>query len=75
MPLLKAILWPILKTVGTNLLINLMHEGIKELEKRPNSSATQEDVKVVEGIKKLVKEWPILHSARSNASSPSTCLV
>lgn len=55
MPLLKAILWPILKTVGTNLLINLMQEGIKELEKRPNSSATQEDVKVVEGIKKLVK--------------------
>lgn len=52
---MQALVLQILKVVGTNLLINLMHEGIKELEKRPNSSATKEDVKVVEGIKKLVK--------------------
>lgn len=59
MPLLKVIgktiIWPILKTLGTQILHGLMTEGIKELEKRQNSSATKTEVEAIANLKKIPK--------------------
>ena len=46
-------LWllPILKTLGTNLLLTLMESAVSELKKRDNS-VSDKDVKVVQAIRR-----------------------
>ena len=42
---------PILKTLGTNLLITLMESAVNELKKRDNS-VSEEDVKLVQSVRR-----------------------
>jgi hypothetical protein len=42
---------PILKTLGTNLLLTLMERAVNELKKRDNS-VSEEDVKLVQSVRR-----------------------
>ena len=42
---------PILKTLGTNLLLTLMESAVNELKKRDNS-VSEEDVKLVQSVRR-----------------------
>ena len=47
-------LWltPILKTLGTNLLLTFMEAGVQELKKRNTNSVSDTDVQAVKDIRK-----------------------
>ena len=47
-------LWltPILKTLGTNLLLTFMEAGVQELKKRDTNSVSDTDVQAVKDIRK-----------------------
>ena len=43
---------PILKTLGTNLLLTFMEAGVEELKKRSTNSVSDTDVQAVKNIRK-----------------------
>ena len=43
---------PILKTLGTNLLLTFMEAGVQELKKRNTNSVSDTDVQAVKDIRK-----------------------
>lgn len=58
---MQAIVLQILKVVGSKLLMGLLQEGIKQLEKREDNTVSKKDVERVREIAKnnLVKDKPV----------------
>ena len=58
---MQALVLQILKVVGSKLLMGLLQEGIKQLEKREDNTVTKKDVERVREIAKnnLVKDKPV----------------
>ena len=58
---MRALVLQILKVVGSKLLMGLLQEGIKQLEKREDNTVSKKDVERVREIAKnnLVKDKPV----------------
>lgn len=58
---MQAILLQILKVVGSRILMGLLQEGIKELERRTDNTVGKKDVERVREIAKnnFVKDKPV----------------
>lgn len=58
---MQALVLQILKVVGSKLLMGLLQEGIKQLEKREDNTVSKKDVERVREIAKnnLVKDKPV----------------
>ena len=58
---MQALVLQILKVVGSKLLMGLLQEGIKQLEKREDNTVSKKDVEHVREIAKnnLVKDKPV----------------
>lgn len=58
---MQALVLQILKVVGSKLLMGLLQEGIKQLEKREDNTVSKKDVERVREIVKnnLVKDKPV----------------
>ena len=58
---MQALVLQILKVVGSKLLMGLLQEGIKQLEKREDNTVSKKDVERVREIAKnnLVKGKPV----------------
>ena len=58
---MQTLVLQILKVVGSKLLMGLLQEGIKQLEKREDNTVTKKDVERVREIAKnnLVKDKPV----------------